>query len=311
MANPSIIVEEANDPLDSYVDEIDRETFPDAQPDEPIEAEAAEEPDEGEPEAEPEEQEEAEPEYVEITYKGKPVKLTADEVIENAQKGFDYTQKTMEIAEQRKAVEAQAQMLQQQYQIQQSNLQSYAQLMSMDSQIGQYQEVNWDAWVDSDPIEAQKGWQKYQMLQNRRNEMAQQLTQNQQRLEHEQTVNLQRQLATASEQLQREIKGWGRDLANELKTTGVSSYGFSEAEMNAVFDPRMVKVLHDAYQWQKLQTSKPQTLKKVTEAPKAAKPNSKPADPQANRGKLMKQLKMAKTSRTRSAIADSLLDKFV
>ena len=311
MANPSLIIEEANDPLDAFVDDIDRESFPDLQPDEPIEAEAAEEPDEGEPEAEPEDQEDAEPEYVEITYKGKPVKLTADEVIEHAQKGFDYTQKTMEIAEHRKAIETQAQMLQQQYQIQQQNLQSYAQLMSMDTQLSQYQEVNWDAWVDSDPLEAQKGWQKFQMLQNRRNEMANQVTANQDRLKSEQTANLQRQLATASEVVQREIKGWGSELANELKTTGISSYGFTDSEMNSIIDPRMVKVLHDAHQWKKLQTSKPQTLKKVTDAPKAAKPNSKPTDAQSGRGKLMKQLKMAKSAKTRTAIADSLLDKFV
>jgi hypothetical protein len=306
MANPSIIVEEADDPLDAYVDDIDRENFPNEYPEEP-EAEAAEEPEEGEPEEEPEEQE---PEYLEITYKGKPVKLTADEVLEHASKGFDYTQKTMEIAEQRKAVETQAQMLQQQYQLQQQNLKSYAELMSMDSTLEQYSQVNWDNWIDADPIEAQKGWQKYQMLQNRRNEMAHQVTENQNRLKSEQTANLQRQLADAAEFVQREIKGWGSELANELKTTGITSYGFSDSEMNSIIDPRMVKVLHDAHQWRKLQTSKPQTLKKVSESPKAVKPNSKPVDTQANRGKLMKQLKQAKSSRSREAIADSLLDKY-
>lgn len=308
MDNP-IIVGESTDPLDAFVEDIDRESFPEQYPDEEPEQKAAEEPEaeaESEPEAEPEE-----PEYVEITYKGKPVKLTADEVLEHASKGFDYTQKTMELAEQRRTLESKEQQLQQQYQLQQQNLQGYAQLMSMDAQLEQYQNVNWEGWIDQDPIEAQKAWQKYQMLQNRRQEAAINLSANQQRLTSEQNANLQRQLADGAEQLKREIKGWSSDLAKELTTTGVSVYGFTEAEMGTIYDPRMVKVLHDAYQWQKLQAAKPQTLKKVTDAPKAAKPNSKTVDAQAKRGQLMKQLKQAKSAKNRAAIADSLLDAYV
>lgn len=303
-----IIVSESNDPLDAFVEDIDKESFPEQYPDEEPEQKAAEEPEEseGEPEAEPEE-----PEYVEITYKGKPVKLTADEVLEHASKGFDYTQKTMELAEQRRTMESKEQQLQQQYQLQQQNLQGYAQLMSMDAQLEQYQNVNWEGWIDQDPIEAQKAWQKYQMLQNRRQETAIKLTADQQRLANEQNANLQRQLADASEQLKREIKGWSAELATELRMTGVTDYGFSESEMNNIYDPRMVKVLHDAHQWRKLQAAKPQTLKKVTDAPKAAKPNSKTVDAQAKRGQLMKQLKQAKSAKNRAAIADSLLDAYV
>lgn len=313
MANP-IIVEEADDPLDAYVDDIDRENFPEQYPEEP-ETEATKEPEEGEPEEETEEPEEAEePEYLEITYKGKPVKLTADEVLEHASKGFDYTQKTMEIAEQRKAVETQAQMLQQQYQLQQQNLKSYAELMSMDSTLEQYSQVNWDNWIDADPIEAQKGWQKYQMLQNRRNEMAHQVTENQNRLKSEQTANLQRQLADAAEIVQREIKGWNDELDSAYTTSAIQKYGAygitQEALKQFAHVPGLHMILNDAYQWNKLQANKPQTLKKVSESPKAVKPNSKPVDTQANRGKLMKQLKQAKSSRSREAIADSLLDKY-
>ena len=40
-------------------------------------------------------------EFLEIRHNGKPVKLKLEEVIEHAQKGFDYTAKTQELAEQR------------------------------------------------------------------------------------------------------------------------------------------------------------------------------------------------------------------
>ena len=72
-----------DDALDRYVDE---EILGEA-PEEPVEA--AEEDVEQEIEAAPEEdKQEDEPEYVEITHNGKPVKLTLDEVIEHASKGL-------------------------------------------------------------------------------------------------------------------------------------------------------------------------------------------------------------------------------
>lgn len=62
-----------------------------------------EESDEGEQDAEDEEQQE-EP-TVTLKHDGKEVTLKQSEVVELAQKGFDYSQKTMAVAEERKAVE--------------------------------------------------------------------------------------------------------------------------------------------------------------------------------------------------------------
>lgn len=308
-----IIVSESNDAMDAFVEEIDKEAFPDQYPEEP-EVKAAEEPEEveGEPEAEPEEQE---PEYFELIHKGKPVHKTADEVIDLAQQGFDYTQKTMELAEKNRAVDAREQFLQQQYQLQQQNLQDYAKVMAMDAQLEHYKDVNWDGWMDQDPVEATKGWQKYQMLQNRRQEAAYALSANQQRLQNEQQANLQRQLATARETVQREIKGWTPELDTAYTNAAIENYGHLGITLDSLQSvahiPGVHALLNDAYQWRKLQTSKPQTLKKVTDAPKAAKPNAKVMDEGAKRGQLIKQLKQAKSARTREQIASQLLDKYV
>lgn len=160
-----------DDKLDAYVDEMldGKEPEADNETDEAEEIEAAPEEDKAE---------ETEPEYVEIKHNGKPVKLTLDEVIEHASKGFDYTQKTQELAEQRKQAEAYVQQAQQTLQLREQTIQEQAKVYAMDSQLANYQQVNWDAWMDQDPVEASKGWQKFQMLKSQRDEVASTILQN-------------------------------------------------------------------------------------------------------------------------------------
>ena len=293
-----------DDALDRYVDE---EILGEA-PEDPVEA--AEE-DEQEIEAAPEEDKpEDEPEYVEITHNGKPVKLTLDEVLEHASKGFDYTQKTQQLADQRKQIEQLAQNVQQQYQLQQATIQETSKLYAMDSALQNYQNVNWDAWMDQDPIEASKGWQKFQMLKSQRDETATSIQQAQAKTQYMTQSQLQQQLAEGAKQLASEIKGWSPELATALKTNGLE-YGFTDSELDQVYDPRMVKVLHDAYQWRQLQAKKPEVQKRVSLAPKSPKPSGKVESESQNRNVLMKKLKSSRTSSARMAIADSLLDKFV
>ena len=78
-------------------EEVEGEEGEDAAPD------SEDEPDEGESDDEDEQEEEA---TVTIKVNGKEVSLKQSEVIEMAQKGADYTAKTMALAEERKAVDA-------------------------------------------------------------------------------------------------------------------------------------------------------------------------------------------------------------
>lgn len=304
---PQIIISDSpyEDALDKYVGEEILGEKP--------EVEAAEPLDEAEQEVEAapdEDNVDDEPELVEITHNGKPVKLTLDEVIEHASKGFDYTQKTQQLADQRKQLDTLAQNIQQQYQLQQATIQETAKVYAMDSQLANYQNVNWDAWMDQDPVEASKGWQKYTMLKSQRDEAANGIQQIQSQTQQMTMHKLQQKLNEGAQQLANEIKGWSPELAKSLKSNALE-YGFSETELDQVYDPRMVKVLHDAYQWRQLQAKKPEVQKRVSLAPKSAKPGRNVDDANQTRSTLLKQLKTGRTEKTRRAIADSLLDKFV
>ena len=60
----------------------------------------------------------------------------------------------MELAEQRRVRRAIRPNLQRRAEFQKQFQQEYAQLSAMDMQLQQYQNINFDAWMDQDPVEA-------------------------------------------------------------------------------------------------------------------------------------------------------------
>lgn len=306
--NPLIVEEvDAFDPLDRIVDDILGDSEPEEIEAKPIADEEIEE-------DQPEEvaQEEEEPEYIELKHNGKPVKLKLDEVIEHAQKGFDYTQKTQELADQRKQIEQYAQFVQQQAEFQKQFQQETAHLGALDMQLQRYKEVDWSAYTDQDPVEATKAWQRYQILQQQRGEMAQTLTHRQAQMQAEMAQRQQQTLADAARQLENELgKAWNAETRKALKDNA-ASYGFSDEELAGIVDPRVVKVLFDAYKYRQIQSQKPAVTKKVSEAPKLAKPGGKPVQAESTqRAKLSKMLRTSGSRSTRESAAMALLDDFV
>lgn len=80
----------------------------------------------------------------------------------------DYTKKTQEVAEQRRALEAYQQRLSQQAQVSDAELNARAALVNIDNRLQQYQQTDWDAWEETDPVAAQRGWREYQTLDKQR-----------------------------------------------------------------------------------------------------------------------------------------------
>ena len=89
---------------------------------------------------------------------------------------------------------------------------------------------------------------------------------------------LAQRIEKGKEVLAKEIPNWSRDTSQAIISTG-KEYGFTEDELSQVYDPRYVKVLHDAMQWRKLQ-SNPTVKNKVSQAKPVVKPGAK--DTKAN-----------------------------
>jgi len=294
------------DPLDAIVDEIMGE--PEAETPEPeaSEIEAKQDEETETPEAEPE------TEYLEFKYRGQKVKKSLEEVLDLAEKGMGADLKFQEAAEMRKAIEADRQFLQQQAQFQDQFRTEIAQIAAMDMQIGRYKEVDWSAYTDQDPVEATKAWQRYQILQQQRGEMAQGLTLKQQQMQNAWQQQAQQGLADAARQLENEFgKEWNAETRTALKENA-KGYGFNDQELGQISDPRIVRVLMDAYRWRNLQSGKPAVNRKLADAPKLAKPGSKPPSGDTGRKQqLQKMLKSSTVRSTREKAAMALLDDFV
>lgn len=283
------------------------------QPQEEATEEVQEEQEQPEAEVESEQEADAQPVKIKLKWNGEEVEKNLEEVVDLAQQGYDYTKKTQSLAEERRSIEAQAQaikaqeaQLQTQAAMQQALIKDYAEIASVDKSIEQFNAVDWNALTDSDPVQAQKLFYQYSQLANTRNKLVAELNQKQEYFAQQQMAHMQEVLAKGAEQLQREIPGWNQERAKEIRETG-KAYGFTEQELTTVTDPRMVKVLWEAHQFRKLQSSKPQTQNKVAGKPPVVKPGSK--DPNAANKSEVRQLRQNLSRRGRIEDAAALIEK--
>ena len=255
------------DAEDSIQDEV-------LEDEEPLEPESEEEVEEEE-----EDEEVEEPQTLRLKVNGEEIEKPLEEVIALAQQGFDYTKKTQEVAEQRKALEdyaqaiqAQEQSFQQQVQLNQALIGEVAQLTAIDQQLAAYADVNWQQMSDTDFVEAQKLFFSFNQLQTQRATVAQQLEAKQQQLMQSHQLSLMNRIEQGKAILAKEIPNWSRETSQELILTG-KDYGFSDDELGAIVDPRHVKVLHDAMQWRKLKSNS-SAKNKVSSAKPVVKPGA-------------------------------------
>lgn len=239
------------------------------------EPEVEDTPEEGE---EPEEQveaeeETAEPDLVEVEVNGKSYQVPA-EIKDNIMLKADYTRKTQETAEQRKQVELAQAQLQQAAQLQQQSLAEYAQLMALDNQLNGYNNIDWNSLYDSDPAEFVRLKEARRDLIDTRTQLANQVTTQQQQQAAAQQQNLARIVDEGKKVLAREIPSWSAELATTINNFAMEKFGFTAEEMNTIIDPRVVKVLHKAYLYDKQLGNKPITDKRVANLPKVSKPGS-------------------------------------
>lgn len=257
--------------------------------------------------AEEEEQSEDEvPALLKLKVNGEDVEKPLDEVVALAQQGLDYTQKTQQVAEQRKELEvyaesikAQEQAFHEQMQLNNVLIEDVAKITSLDQQLNQYANVNWNQLSDNDFVEAQKLFFTYNQLQQERSQLVSQFEAKKQQVVQKQTQLMAEKIAKGKEILAKEIPNWSPETNQALLSTG-KDYGFSDAELNAIVDPRHVKVLHDAMQWRKLQQNSV-VKKKVSNAKPVVKPGSKDTKAEANSNHRQLREQLRKTGKSDAA----------
>ena len=286
---------------------------------EEVEEPEDEETEDDEPDAEADEEEDSDEEQtaevVKLKVNGEEVEKSLDEVVALAQQGLDYTQKTQQVAEQRKELEALQEQLngatkqfQEQQQLNSILIEDVAKITALDQQLAQYQNVDWQQLSDSDFVEAQKLFFQYNQLQQQRTDAVSQFESKRQEALTKQQQLVADQVRKGKEQLAKEIPNWSQQTTQEVISTG-KEYGFTDAELNSIIDPRHVKVLHDAMQWRKLKSKDSVTKKKVASAKPVVKPGSKDQKQVATASakKMRDQLRKTGSSEVASKLIENLL----
>lgn len=222
-------------------------------------------------------EEEEQPQTFRVKAAGEEKEVTLEELMQGYQLGADYTKKTQEVAELRKANEAERQAIEESKKVRDT----YAQRLQAIEQFltqGDSQE-DLATLKENDPIgyavKVAELTEKKEQLNAVRAEQ-QRIAQQQQA---EQSQAMQKFVAQEAQKLSQVLpefsdKTKGEQTRNEIRNYG-KSVGYTDDELAQVYDSRHVITLHKAMMYDKLQKSKPSVKKKVAEAPKMVKSGTK------------------------------------
>ncbi len=229
------------------------------------------------PEEQAEESEELPDDLVDTEFEGKAYKVPK-ELKEALLRQADYTKKTQEVAELRRAVEERAQLVQMQEQFSSATFEKAVELRQLQERLSQFENLDWQALSDNDPVQAQKLLIARQQLERQASMKAQEFQQTQAQLQQMNAAQRQQMLQEQSQALKARLPEFNSEMASRIRSA-VKEYGYSDQELANVTDARLVHVLHDAMKWRELQAAKPKAMKKVAEAPQVVKPQAQVPKP--------------------------------
>lgn len=212
----------------------------------------------------------------------------------------------MEVAEQRKALQAKEQELTQSFQKKLSEAQTLAQVAYQ--QLAQeYQSVDWDKLRAEDPHE----WSIQRQAYQERNE---QIAQALQQIQHQGTQMQQQRRKEEMQRLLEAIPEWKdqntfQEESRKLVTGLQTHYGIPEQITRSIDDHKFFLLARDALRHRELQSKKPEVTKKVKAAPKVVKPGQ-PVSKQTLDEKKLATLKKRAEKGERGAVAGLLMERW-
>jgi hypothetical protein len=198
---------------------------------------------EGDESEEDGEQQPVEPELVDVEYEGKVHKLPP-ELKDALLRTADYTRKTQEVAEQRKAIEAQKAEVDKAYQTSQEVIEARAIIHNVDSQLKQYENVNWQQLENEDPMAAMSHWRQFQQLKEQRGQVAQYLDKTQADMSEQLAQETDKRLRETRAFAEKEIPGWTPDVDVKIVSFAEKDLGFTREQLRTSLSPAVYKTLH-------------------------------------------------------------------
>lgn len=247
---------------------------------------------------------------VTIKIDGKDVEVKLSELKNGYQRQADYTRKTMEVSEQRKAAEAEASKAQQERQQYAANLQRMQ--AQLEAALIEQQKTDWEQLIQTDPQEylrqkhlfeqRQAAWQQNIAEQQQLSQRVQ--AEEQQR--HAEHLNQQREILLAK------LPEWSDPKKAQAETLAIRNYlieqGFNEQQVNSLSDANSVITARKAMLFDQMVAKAQATQKKVATLPQKVEKPGTGANPNIDRRTSAYQ-KLSKSGRVEDAA--SLFAQFV
>jgi len=144
--------------------------------------------------------------------------------------------------------------------------------------MGEFQAIDWQKLAAEDPAAYNANLVSFQQRNAQLQDVARQIAQEQQTFQGQQAEAHKAWLEEQRNLLQSKIPEWSDDTRRSKDKAEILAYlntvGMTKEEFEGIQDHRHALVIRDAWQWSKLQKSKPAVLNKVKAAPKLMKPGT-------------------------------------
>lgn len=247
------------------------------------------------------EEEEKPAEVYTVKVDGKEIEVTLDELQKGYSRTQDYTRKTQQIAETRKAVEAEAVAIR-------AEREQYAQLLGALKQQLESAEAppDLDRLMNEDPIE----WVRQRELLRDKQEKLAAIQSEQQRLSklaaQQRAKEMEAHLATQQEALIQAVPEWKDPKKAQAEKALLVEFGkkigFSDEELKNVYDHRAVIALRKAALYDQMMSKRGQIKPVVNNGPRPAKPSAAGRVSTTTEATRAKQ-RLAKTGRVNDAVS--------
>lgn len=192
------------------------------------------------------------PESIKVKVNGEEVEVTLDELARGYSRQSDYSRKTQQLAEERKAFQAEAEAIRQERAQYATLLGALQQQLQSQQQLDQ--QPDWDRLYDEDPIQATKLERQWRKAQEERHAKLSAIQAEQQRLgqafEQQTTEQMKALLIQQAQRLPEIIPEWKDDkVAAEGKKQlrgWLADQGLSEVEINSLTKAEHVAILRKA-----------------------------------------------------------------
>jgi len=217
----------------------------------------------------------------EIEWNGEKKALSRDEIKELAQKGFDYTRKTQQLADERSRIQVMAQAIQQTAAMQAALVDDVGEAKAIQRELSRFPQTpeEWMKLSNDDPLGAFQTRTQYDAKMQQFQARIAQIQQKQSQLQQSQGSITAEQLRSEFEKAQSLVPAWKDAEVFKKDSQGIRSFllseGYGAQEVDTLADARALGIAYKAWKYDQLAKAKADRLKEVRAAPPlAVKPGS-------------------------------------